>query len=93
MKAASQLDNTRPGRAVLFDDFSVLLIVEVDDDGTLTKAFDAQTPEGGLSVYEALKETIFGPQFAMLADAARKILGEDNIVEGVEGAPGSFRAI
>ena len=84
---------TRPGRAILFDDLSVLLIVEVDEDGTLTKAFDAQTPEGGLSVYEALKETIFEPQFAILADAAREVIGEDNIVEGVESAPGSFRAI
>jgi hypothetical protein len=83
---------TRPGKVLFFKDFSVLILVE-DGEGSLAQALDAETPEGGITLAETLKETVIGPDLAEIASDARAAIGDENIARMIETSPGVFQEI
>jgi len=72
-----RLKVTRPGKALFFSDGSVFLTVTDKDGETIAHALDAMTPEGLITLAQALKETEIGPQLQEAAATLRDALGDD----------------
>jgi len=76
---------TRPGRALFFSDGSVLLIIMDEDGGGDASAVDTMTPEGLISLAQALKETEAGPALQDLISALFDKAEFDEYVEVESG--------
>jgi len=89
-----RLKVTRPGKALFFSDGSVILMAAVEDGETIAHALDATTPEGLITLAEALKETDAGSDLQRAVAALRDALGDDaEFVECVETENGRLERI